>query len=197
MRDVDLHGPVTHRRRHVELPNPVVHIPFAAHKWRVPNTYRTNTWLQSHTVNPHLPKKKTISPPHLEPETADPLIPKAPRNRRERRSPSSETEQNYGWAYSQRPPSTVWRNRTRHTYHVPVDRSISLRHLHALVSIHTSPTSPRGGPRATGHWPHSGNHPTHLLTIPHFGDELPTSLQIHWRVIVFFFSSGPLFVSPT
>ena len=39
---------------------------------------------------PHLPKKKTMSPPRLEPETVDPLIPKAPRNRRERRPPSSE-----------------------------------------------------------------------------------------------------------
>ena len=27
LRDVDLHRPVTCRRRHVELPNPVVHIP--------------------------------------------------------------------------------------------------------------------------------------------------------------------------
>jgi hypothetical protein len=50
----------------------------------------------------------------------------------------------YGWAYSWSPPSTARRSRTRRTYRAPVDRSISLRHLHALVSIRTAPTLPRG-----------------------------------------------------
>ena len=36
LRDVDLHRPVTRRRRHVELPNPAVHIPSAAHQCRAP-----------------------------------------------------------------------------------------------------------------------------------------------------------------
>ncbi len=36
------------------------------------------------------------------------------------------------------------RSRTRHTYHTPVDLRISLRHLHALVSIRTAPKLPRG-----------------------------------------------------
>ncbi len=40
--------------------------------------------------------------------------------------------------------ATKSRSRTRRTYRAPVDRSISLRHLHALVSIHTTLTLPRG-----------------------------------------------------
>ena len=54
LRDVDLHRPATCRRRRVELSIPDVHIPSTAHQWRVPNTYRTNTCLQSHTVKPPL-----------------------------------------------------------------------------------------------------------------------------------------------
>ena len=49
-----------------------------------------------------------------------------------------------------------------------------------------SPTSSRGGPRETPHWPQSGNHPTHLFTILRLDSELHTSLQIHSRVIFFF-----------
>ena len=54
LRDVDLHRPATRRRRHVELPNPTVHIPSVTHQCRSPNTYRTNTYLQSHTAKPPL-----------------------------------------------------------------------------------------------------------------------------------------------
>ena len=53
LRDVDLHRPATSRRRRVELPNPAVHIPSAAHQCRAPTTHRTNTCLQSHQRNHH------------------------------------------------------------------------------------------------------------------------------------------------
>ena len=53
VRDVDLHRPATRRRRRVELPNPVVHSPSAAHQCRAPTTHRTNTCLQSHQRNHH------------------------------------------------------------------------------------------------------------------------------------------------
>ena len=53
LRDVDLHRPATRRRRRVELPNPTVHIPSAAHQCRAPTTHRTNTCLQSHQRNHH------------------------------------------------------------------------------------------------------------------------------------------------
>ena len=53
LRDVDLHRPATRRRRRVELPNPAVHIPSAAHQIRAPTTHRTNTCLQSHQRNHH------------------------------------------------------------------------------------------------------------------------------------------------
>ena len=56
------------------------------------------------------------------------------------------------------------------------------------MSIRTVPTLSRGGPRTTDHWPQSGHHPSHLFPIPRLGGELPVSLQIHPRVIVFFFS---------
>ncbi len=39
----------------------------------------------------------------------------------------------------------------------------------------------RGGPRTTVHWPQSGHHPTHLITIHHLGGDLSTSLpQKSW-----------------
>ncbi len=53
LRDVDLHRSETPRRRHVELPNPVVHILSVTHQYRVPTTHRTNTCLQSHQWNHH------------------------------------------------------------------------------------------------------------------------------------------------
>ncbi len=59
---------------------------------------------------------------HLpEPDTEDPLIPKSPRNRLERRPPSSEPERNYDWSFSWNSPSTVRRSRLRHTYRSAVD----------------------------------------------------------------------------
>ena len=39
--------------RHVEFPNPTVHIPSSAHQCRVPTTHRTNSYLQSHQRNHH------------------------------------------------------------------------------------------------------------------------------------------------
>ncbi len=53
LRDVDLNRPATRRRRHVELPNPSVHIPSTTPQWRVLKTHRTNTYLQSHQWNHH------------------------------------------------------------------------------------------------------------------------------------------------
>ena len=44
VRDVDLHRPVTRRRRHVELPNPVVHIPVRG----------TSVPCPQHTLNQHM-----------------------------------------------------------------------------------------------------------------------------------------------
>ena len=38
------------------------------------------------------------------------------------------------------------------------------------------------------HGPQSGHHPTHLFPIPRLGVELPTSLQIHPRDTIVFFS---------
>ena len=45
LRDVDLHRPVTRRRRHVELPNPTVHIPARG----------TSVPCPQHTLNQHMP----------------------------------------------------------------------------------------------------------------------------------------------
>ena len=55
LRDVDLHRPVTRRRRRVELPsaNPSADIPSTVHRCRAPTTHRTNTCLQSHQRNHH------------------------------------------------------------------------------------------------------------------------------------------------
>jgi hypothetical protein len=53
LRDVDLHRPATRRRRRVELPNPIVHIPSVTHQYRAPTTHRTNTCLQSYQRNHH------------------------------------------------------------------------------------------------------------------------------------------------
>jgi hypothetical protein len=57
---VDLHRPATRRRRRVELMNPAVYIPSTAHQCRAPNTYRTNTCLQSHTVKPPLQRRSDV-----------------------------------------------------------------------------------------------------------------------------------------
>ena len=54
LRDVDLHRPVTCRRRCVELLNPTVNIPVRDTSVTHPNTHRTNTCLQSHEVKPPL-----------------------------------------------------------------------------------------------------------------------------------------------
>ena len=44
------------------------------------NTIRTP--LAATSSLPHLTKKKTMSPPRLEPKNVDPLVPKTPQNRR-------------------------------------------------------------------------------------------------------------------
>ncbi len=124
-------------------------------------------------------KKKTVS--FQNPTLLTPSSPKHPGTDAEE-DPHHQSRVKLRLSMLISPPSTARRSRPRRTYRAPVDRSISLRHLHALVSIRTAPTSSRGGPRATTHWPQSGNHPSHLLTIPRLAGELPTSLQIHTRV---------------
>ena len=37
------------------------------------------------------------------------------------------------------------------------------------------PTSSRGGPRVTTHWPQSGDHPVYLFTSPHFDSSFSPS----------------------
>jgi hypothetical protein len=120
LRDVDLHRPVTRRRRHVEFPKASVYIPSVTHQCRAPTTHRTSTCMQSHQRNHHyrdclynirhntehkyinlgrlrgyhLPKKRT-NVPSQNPTLQTPSFPKAPRNRLGRRPPSSEVAQMY------------------------------------------------------------------------------------------------------
>ncbi len=148
LRDIDLHRPATWRRRRVELPNP----PNIRHNTE--HNYMNLLCLKTrHTVNitrttwpkapplpiPHTtyPQKKTIVSSQ-NPTLQTPSFPKAPRSRRGKRPPSSELARNYGWAYSQSPPSIVWRIRIWHTYRTSVDRSISFpvpRVTHCMCDV--------------------------------------------------------------
>jgi hypothetical protein len=136
----------------------------------------------------HIPKKRTNSSSQ-NPTLQTPSFPLEPRNRHGRRPPSSEVSWNYGWSCSLNPPFTSPRNRTQRTYSTPVDRNISLLHLHVLVSIRTTSTLSWGGPRATTHWPQSGYHPVHLFPIPRLGVDSRLPSNSPKNHLFFFFYS--------
>ncbi len=130
--------------------------------WKRASSWERSTCPGASSSPPPPPqeKKQWLLP---ESDTADPLVPKTPRNTRKRRPPSSEprecTVEHVGGAY-------------RYD-----------------TSMHLCPYAPcrrcRGVVRATDHWPQSGYHSIHLYPIPHLGGELTTSLQIRPRAMFF------------
>ena len=140
--------------------------------------------------SPPTQKESNVSSPSWT-RNCRPLIPKAPRNRRERRPPSSE-------------PREITVEDTHKVLLPPCDETehdtpITHRLIgsyHYNTWMHLSPYTPCRRCRGVGRGqpltdrPQSGYHPEHLFPIPHLGDELSVSLQIHPRDIVFFFCLG-------
>ena len=86
LRDVDLHRPSTRRRRRVELPNPVVHIPsvalYVGPSNRPRHRHRVKTQFELHgprrLLFPTYPKRKQCLLPVLNPKLQTPSSPKHP-----------------------------------------------------------------------------------------------------------------------
>jgi hypothetical protein len=128
-------------------------------------------------------KKQRLLP---ESDTADLLVPKAPRNRRKRRPPSSEPREcTVEHVHKDLlPPS----DEVEHD--APIDHRLIGAYRYDTC-MHLCPYAPcrccRGAVRATAHWPQSGHHSMHLCPILHLDGELTTSLQIRPRAMFFFF----------
>jgi hypothetical protein len=91
------------------------------------------------------PKKEPMSPPRIRHCRLPHSFPRAPRNRRGRRPPSSEAAKMYGWTYSQRSLSTV-----RQAEHdTPITHRL-IGAYHYDTCMHLCPYAPRRRCRGVG-----------------------------------------------